>query len=142
MFYVDKEKCNVCGDCVDACPQGAINIRNGTAVIENTLCGECGMCFSVCAVEAIREKVVSSIDTARQVDTKWERREVNTMPMRGWFGGASPMWDGGNGMSRVLGRGCVFGRGGGYRRGQFGRGQGFGMGRGRPSFSRGFGRRW
>lgn len=143
MFYVDRDRCNGCGDCVDVCPQEAMNIRNGKAVIENALCAECGMCFSVCTVEAIREKVVSVVGMDGRVDTKWERREVSAMPARGWSSGGSPMW-GGYGISRGLGRGSGIGRG------QFGRGQGFGRGRGYGrgqsgrgfDMGRGFGRRW
>lgn len=35
------------GDCAAACPQGAIVIQNGTAIVTNECCG-CGSCVSAC----------------------------------------------------------------------------------------------
>jgi electron transport complex protein RnfB len=36
------------GDCVKACPNGAICIENGIAHVDTRLCTGCGMCASVC----------------------------------------------------------------------------------------------
>lgn len=36
------------GDCVQACPYGAISIRNGVAMVEPEKCADCGECIPVC----------------------------------------------------------------------------------------------
>ena len=41
------------GDCAAACPQGAIEIINGTAVVTNECCG-CGTCVSACPKSLIQ----------------------------------------------------------------------------------------
>lgn len=41
------------GDCVSACPQGAIVLQNGTAVVTNECCG-CGSCVSACPKKLIQ----------------------------------------------------------------------------------------
>lgn len=50
---VDVEKCNACGDCVDACPLDAIEMKDGKAAIDGETCGDCGACVDVCPSEAI-----------------------------------------------------------------------------------------
>mgnify|MGYP002731866520 CR=1 FL=1 len=35
IIRIDKEKCNGCGACADACHEGAIDIINGKAELEN-----------------------------------------------------------------------------------------------------------
>jgi len=58
---VDKEKCTGCGECVESCPFGVIEIQGNTAVIGDG-CALCGACEEVCAFEAItlvhREKAM------------------------------------------------------------------------------------
>ena len=42
MVVIDEQKCDGCGDCVDACPFGAIRINPfSNKAILCTLCGEC-----------------------------------------------------------------------------------------------------
>jgi dihydromethanopterin reductase (acceptor) len=57
MFYIDKEKCNGCGACVEVCPQKAIDLIEEKAVINRRLCRECGNCLEVCTAGAIYEGV-------------------------------------------------------------------------------------
>jgi len=49
---VDKETCTGCGDCVKICPQDAIKMVDGKAVV-NEDCIDCGQCVDECPVEAI-----------------------------------------------------------------------------------------
>ena len=48
-----KFSCIGLGDCVRSCPQEAISVVNGTAVI-NILCNGCGECLSICPKKLIK----------------------------------------------------------------------------------------
>jgi len=49
---VDKEKCNACGTCVDACPVEAITLKEKASVDKDN-CTECGVCVDECPEGAI-----------------------------------------------------------------------------------------
>jgi len=53
MPRVNKNKCIGCGACVASCPNGAINLVNGKAVIDAKKCKNSRECISVCPQEAI-----------------------------------------------------------------------------------------
>jgi ferredoxin len=53
MVYVDGERCQGCGVCMDACPTGAIRLVDGVAAIEQSLCNECQACVDACPNGAI-----------------------------------------------------------------------------------------
>lgn len=40
--------CNQCGDCVPACPAGALTLVNGRVQWDSALCRECDTCIQVC----------------------------------------------------------------------------------------------
>jgi Fe-S-cluster-containing hydrogenase component 2 len=50
---VDKEKCEGCGDCVDACPSSAIEMVEQKAQIKTDECIDCGACVDACPSKAI-----------------------------------------------------------------------------------------
>jgi NAD-dependent dihydropyrimidine dehydrogenase PreA subunit len=50
---VDAEKCNVCGECIEACPLDAIAMGEKSAKIDPETCGDCGACVDACPSEAI-----------------------------------------------------------------------------------------
>jgi heterodisulfide reductase subunit A len=66
---VDKELCNGCGVCEEACPYKAISV-DGIAHVTETLCQGCGICAAACPVGAIDmrhytdEQIVAQIDAA------------------------------------------------------------------------------
>lgn len=52
---IDVEKCTGCGECVDWCPAGVVEVVNGKAVIVNPqACDYCADCETVCSSGAIK----------------------------------------------------------------------------------------
>ena len=50
---VDITKCKGCPFCVDECPDQAIWIEDGHAMVADSLCEDCGECAYVCPEKAI-----------------------------------------------------------------------------------------
>jgi pyruvate formate lyase activating enzyme len=48
-----REKCLVCGTCVDACPRRALRLGPDGISIDHGLCDTCGVCEQVCNSEAL-----------------------------------------------------------------------------------------
>ena len=52
---IDPAKCTGCGDCVDECPTGAVELVEDKAVIARPDdCSYCTDCESICSYEAIQ----------------------------------------------------------------------------------------
>lgn len=49
---LDTNKCKGCTTCLKRCPTEAIRIRDGHAVINSSLCIDCGECIKVCQYKA------------------------------------------------------------------------------------------
>lgn len=49
MYY--QERCRLCGDCIAACPHGALSRRDG-AIAVSEACEACGTCVEVCRANA------------------------------------------------------------------------------------------
>lgn len=65
MSYIEvlPDKCNGCGKCIKSCNFNAIQIINGKAVIDLSLCTLCNVCISRCKFSAIK-----IVKTARKAD--------------------------------------------------------------------------
>ncbi|MCD6518312.1 MAG: 4Fe-4S binding protein, partial [Anaerolineae bacterium] len=50
---IDPRLCRGCGECVSICPEGAIQLREGIAVVDETLCTGCEACVEACPFQAI-----------------------------------------------------------------------------------------
>ena len=50
---VKSETCEGCGDCIETCPCGAIELKEKKAVIDGELCADCGACVDSCPTHAI-----------------------------------------------------------------------------------------
>ena len=54
LWTIDDSKCNVCGECVDACKRGILKVKYKTIVISSQWdCNWCGDCAGACASGAI-----------------------------------------------------------------------------------------
>jgi len=51
---IKRSKCIGCGECTGYCPQSAISLRDGRALIDGKRCIGCGECILICASKAIR----------------------------------------------------------------------------------------
>ncbi len=50
---VDKDKCNACEECVEACPTEVISMVDGKAFVNAEECIDCEACVEACPEEAI-----------------------------------------------------------------------------------------
>lgn len=54
MLTIELDRCDGCGDCVEVCPEGAIQLVGGLAQIDLGLCTECEACVKACPKGAIK----------------------------------------------------------------------------------------
>ena len=97
MVRIDSSRCTGCGNCAEACRQGAITVEDGLAVLNQELCVECGTCLTVCPDNAIRETVPVHAEASRGGDAMRGRgfgfRGSGPRGGAGFgFRGASPPW--------------------------------------------------
>ncbi|HAH21305.1 MAG: hypothetical protein A2Y00_00190 [Omnitrophica WOR_2 bacterium GWF2_43_52] len=52
--FIDSKKCRLSGECMKVCPEKAISVKNGTAVIDDEKCDLDGICIPACPEGAIR----------------------------------------------------------------------------------------
>lgn len=53
MVKVDRNKCTVCGCCIDVCSVFALIMVDNSIVVNEDVCKECGICVRACAVVAL-----------------------------------------------------------------------------------------
>jgi NAD-dependent dihydropyrimidine dehydrogenase PreA subunit len=53
-LFIDTDKCNGCGTCIEVCPHGVLSVVNGRAeIIDKDSCMECSGCTTNCPTKAI-----------------------------------------------------------------------------------------
>jgi Fe-S-cluster-containing hydrogenase component 2 len=65
IIKIDDSRCNGCGECITACAEGAIEIKDGIArVVSESFCDGLGACLNVCPQGAltIEEREVPQFD--------------------------------------------------------------------------------
>jgi NAD-dependent dihydropyrimidine dehydrogenase PreA subunit len=53
MIYIDSERCDGCGRCLEICPSSAIALQGEKAIIEESRCTGCEVCLDACPQGAI-----------------------------------------------------------------------------------------
>ena len=53
VSVVNRDKCEVCGICVEKCPFQAIQLRNSEIKIDPKQCMGCGVCSGFCSQKAL-----------------------------------------------------------------------------------------
>ena len=66
---INREKCDLCGKCVDICAFGALRIENWKLKIGNLYCEGCGACEVVCPQRAIKMVPVKNAEIRVKNDT-------------------------------------------------------------------------
>ena len=52
---IDREKCTICGMCVEVCPESVLSVESGNLTIVNPKrCTSCAQCEDVCPEGAVR----------------------------------------------------------------------------------------
>jgi len=95
MVYVDSERCQGCGVCVDACPSGAIRLVDGVATIEQSLCRECQACVDACpqgAILAVSEPATEGEGLPQRVPITQPVPAVRPTPPTTWQRPARTAW--------------------------------------------------
>ena len=73
IIEIDEEKCNGCGACAEACPEGAIGMVNGKAkLLRDDYCDGLGDCLPACPTGAITfvERDAAAYDEAAVLANK------------------------------------------------------------------------
>lgn len=67
--------CISCGDCADNCPNGAIEMVDGTPVVDSEICVNCGVCKYVCSRVLIAERNVPEYNYLQREAMKLDKAD-------------------------------------------------------------------
>jgi Fe-S-cluster-containing hydrogenase component 2 len=79
IIEIDEEKCDGCGLCIPACPEGALKLVNGKAkLVKDFYCDGMGACLGHCPQGAIRviEREAEDYDESRVIENVMSQGEA------------------------------------------------------------------
>jgi len=56
---VDRNMCLACGGCISVCPQDALSMFGGRALVSEEKCISCAICIRICPIGAISGRSAS-----------------------------------------------------------------------------------
>ena len=65
LITIHAGRCDGCGACLEVCPNGALYLLEGIAVVDEALCRECETCVTVCPTGAIEITEMVALVPAR-----------------------------------------------------------------------------
>ena len=83
IIRIDKEKCNGCGACADACHEGAIDIINGKAeLVREHFCDGLGDCLPECPTGAISFEEREAPEYDEEAVKKAQKKTLQNWPVQ------------------------------------------------------------
>ncbi|MDO5725099.1 MAG: glycyl-radical enzyme activating protein [Tissierellia bacterium] len=91
QLSINREKCVLCGRCVEVCPNNALEITDEKLVLDKAKCKLCGECENVCLYNAIEivGKPMTVEDIMREIDKDAVFYEVSNGGVT--FSGGEPL---------------------------------------------------
>ena len=81
---IDKEECNLCGQCANFCMYNSIAVTKSDVIVFPELCHSCGGCKLVCPRDAIthEKRVIGRIESGRAEHIEFHRGILNPGEVR------------------------------------------------------------
>jgi len=76
MITIDRQKCDGCAACMEACEVGAIYLVDKKAHIDQSHCTACGSCVEVCPVQAIKLVEDGTLEKSPMAEIQFSRASV------------------------------------------------------------------
>ena len=77
-IIINKEECNGCGACMNACNVGAIYLVDEKAFVDQERCTSCGNCIEVCPVQVIQS--VESVIVQQTQPVEIQPARISVLP--------------------------------------------------------------